>query len=84
MTILDRYILNKFSTPFFCCFLGFIGIWFIFDLSDNLQDFIHGKAAMDALLRILRVADPADHRDVPADRPSARPTLLADGDVALQ
>jgi len=51
MTILDRYILNKFLTPFFCCFLGFIGIWFIFDLSDNLQDFIHGKAAMDALLK---------------------------------
>jgi len=50
MTILDRYILKKVLTPFFCCFLGFIGIWFIFDLSDNLQDFIHGNAAMDALL----------------------------------
>lgn len=51
MTILDRYILKKFLTPFICCFLGFIGIWFIFDLSDNLQDFIHGKAAMDVLLQ---------------------------------
>lgn len=50
MTILDRYILKKVLTPFLCCFLGFIGIWFIFDLSDNLQDFIQGHAAMDALL----------------------------------
>ncbi|MEI6280033.1 MAG: LptF/LptG family permease [Verrucomicrobiae bacterium] len=50
MTILDRYILNKFLTPFLCCFFGFIAIWFIFDLSDNLQDFIQGKAGMEMLL----------------------------------
>ena len=50
MTILDRYILNKFLMPFLCCFFGFIGIWFIFDLSDNLQDFIQGKAGMEVLL----------------------------------
>jgi LPS export ABC transporter permease LptG len=50
MTILDRYILKKFLTPFLCCFLGFIAIWFIFDLSDNLQDFIQGRAGMDVLL----------------------------------
>ncbi len=50
MTILDRYILKKFLTPFLCCFFGFIAIWFIFDLSDNLQDFIQGRAGMDVLL----------------------------------
>jgi len=50
MLILDRYLLKKFLTPFLCCFLGFIGIWFIFDLSDNLQDFIQGKAKLDVLL----------------------------------
>jgi LPS export ABC transporter permease LptG len=49
MTILDRYILTKFATPFLYCFLGFIGIWFIFDLSDNLPDFIQGKASFEAL-----------------------------------
>jgi LPS export ABC transporter permease LptG len=49
MTILDRYILKKFATPFLYCFLGFIGIWFIFDLSDNLPDFIQGKASFEAL-----------------------------------
>ena len=50
MTILDRYILQKFATPFVYCFLGFIGIWFIFDLSDNLPDFIQGHASFDILM----------------------------------
>lgn len=49
MTILDRYVLRKFLTPFLYCFLGFIGIWFIFDLSDNLPDFIQGKAGFAVL-----------------------------------
>lgn len=44
MTILDRYVLKKFFVPFLYCFAGFIGIWFIFDLADNLQDFIQGRA----------------------------------------
>lgn len=50
MTILDRYVLRKFLVPFTYCFLGFVGIWFIFDLADNLQDFIQGKATFDVLL----------------------------------
>ena len=50
MTTLDRYVLRKFSVPFFYCFAGFIGIWFIFDLADNLQDFIQGQASADALI----------------------------------
>ncbi len=44
MTILDRYLLQKFFTPFIYCLFGFLGIWFIFDLSDNLPDFIQGRA----------------------------------------
>ena len=51
MTILDRYVLKKFLTPFFYCFFGFIAIWFIFDLSDNLQDFIQGKAQLPILIQ---------------------------------
>jgi lipopolysaccharide export system permease protein len=50
MTILDRYVLKKFLVPFTYCFLGFVGIWFIFDLADNLQDFIQGKATFEVLL----------------------------------
>ncbi len=50
MKILDRYVLQKFLLPFIYCFFGFIAIWFIFDLSDNLQDFMQGKAGFDILL----------------------------------
>jgi len=50
MTLLDRYLLRKFLVPFFYCIAGFIGIWFVFDLSDNLQDFIQGQASFEALL----------------------------------
>jgi len=49
MTILDRYVLQKFLVPFFYCLFGFIAIWFIFDLSDNLPDFIQGRASLSAL-----------------------------------
>lgn len=50
MRILDRYILKKFLLPFGYSFIGFIAIWFIFDLSDNLQDFLGGKAPPSVLL----------------------------------
>lgn len=35
--------------PFIYCFGGFLAIWFIFDLADNLQDFMAGKATFDIL-----------------------------------
>ena len=50
MRILDRYVLQKFLLPFVYCFIGFIAIWFIFDLSDNLPDFLQGKVGFDVLL----------------------------------
>ncbi len=54
MTILDRYVLSKFALPFVYCFMGFIAIWFIFDLSDNLPDFLQGKASLEFLLAYYR------------------------------
>jgi lipopolysaccharide export system permease protein len=50
MRILDRYVLQKFIMPFIYCVVGFIAIWFIFDLSDNLPDFLQGKVGFDVLL----------------------------------
>lgn len=50
MKILDRYVLTKFALPFVYCLFGFIAIWFIFDLSDNLPDFLQGKASVEFLL----------------------------------
>lgn len=50
MKILDRYVLQKFLLPFVYCIFGFIAIWFIFDLSDNLPDFLQGKVGIPMLL----------------------------------
>jgi lipopolysaccharide export system permease protein len=50
MRILDRYVLAKFALPFLYCVAGFIAIWFIFDLSDNLPDFLQGRATPEFLL----------------------------------
>jgi len=50
MRILDRYVLQKFFMPFIYCVVGFIAIWFIFDLSDNLPDFLQGKVGFGLLL----------------------------------
>lgn len=51
MRILDRYVLQKFLLPFVYCFFGFLAIWFIFDLSDNLQDFMTGQVGFGTLIR---------------------------------
>jgi lipopolysaccharide export system permease protein len=45
VNLLDRYVLRSFLVPFIYCFLGFLAIWFIFDLSDNATDFIEGRAS---------------------------------------
>ena len=50
MTILDRYVLRKFLVPFLYCIFGFIGIWLVFDLADNLQDYIKGQATFGIML----------------------------------
>jgi lipopolysaccharide export system permease protein len=54
MRILDRYVLTKFTLPFLYCIVGFIAIWFIFDLSDNLPDFLQGNANLEFLIAYYR------------------------------
>jgi LPS export ABC transporter permease LptG len=49
MRILDRYVLRSFLEPFLLCFLGFLGILIIFDLNDNLSDFIAGKSRINLI-----------------------------------
>lgn len=39
LSLLDRYILDSFFTPFVFIFLGFTGIRIIYDLQDNFEDF---------------------------------------------
>src|SRR6266699_3584791 len=40
MRILDRYVTRNFLPIYFYCIAGFISIWLIFDVSDNISTFI--------------------------------------------
>src|SRR2546422_3378174 len=40
MRILDRYVLRNFLQVYFYCIAGFISIWLIFDISDNISTFL--------------------------------------------
>jgi lipopolysaccharide export system permease protein len=40
MRILDRYVIRNFLQVYFYCIAGFISIWLIFDISDNISTFI--------------------------------------------
>jgi lipopolysaccharide export system permease protein len=43
MRLLDRYVLRNFLEPFLLCFCAFLGILLIFDINDNLSDFIAAR-----------------------------------------
>ncbi len=40
MRLLDRYVIRNFLQVYFYCIAGFISIWLIFDISDNISTFI--------------------------------------------
>ncbi len=40
MSLLDRYVLKIFLVPLLLCFSGFLAIWLVFDLGDNIGDFM--------------------------------------------
>ncbi|MGA1193782.1 MAG: LptF/LptG family permease [Kiritimatiellia bacterium] len=43
MKLIDRYLLKSFLVPLFYCLAAFTLVYVIFDLFDNLSDFIDGK-----------------------------------------
>src|ERR1051326_8207559 len=40
MRLLDRYVIRNFLQIYLYCIVGFISIWLIFDVSDNISTFI--------------------------------------------
>src|SRR6201987_877366 len=40
MKLLDRYVIRNFLQAYLYCIAGFISIWLIFDVSDNISTFI--------------------------------------------
>src|SRR3954466_654717 len=43
MRLLDRYVIRNFLQAYFYCIAGFLSIWLIFDISDNISTFIEQK-----------------------------------------
>lgn len=46
MKIIDRYLLRTFLVPFFYCLTAFMMMYVIFDLFDNLNDFVEGQTPL--------------------------------------
>src|SRR4051812_30189125 len=46
MRLLDRYVLRNFLQAYIYCIVGFISIWLIFDISDNISTFIDQNFAL--------------------------------------
>src|SRR6476619_4973430 len=40
MNLFDRYITRNFLQAYLYCIIGFISIWFIFDISDSISTFL--------------------------------------------
>jgi lipopolysaccharide export system permease protein len=50
--LLSRYVLCQFLSPFAYCFIGFIAIWLVIDLSDNGPDFFEIGAPIAGVARV--------------------------------
>jgi lipopolysaccharide export system permease protein len=49
MSLLDRYVLKVFLTPLLLCFAGFLAIWLVFDLGDNIGDFMEAGVPLERI-----------------------------------
>jgi lipopolysaccharide export system permease protein len=59
MNILDRYFLKEFLKPFFACLLAFLLCMVVFDLFDNIGDFIQAKTSFGKVLQYYIILAPA-------------------------
>src|SRR5438105_10410012 len=51
MRRLDRYVVEQFLQAYFYCIIGFISIWFIFDVSDNISTFLDQRISRLLILQ---------------------------------
>ena len=51
MRLLDRYVLRYFLQAYSYCIAGFISIWFIFDISDNLSTFLDERVSRSLIAK---------------------------------
>ena len=51
MRRLDRYVMIYFLQAYFYCIAGFVSIWFIFDVSDNISTFLDQRISRMLILK---------------------------------
>jgi lipopolysaccharide export system permease protein len=51
MRLLDRYVVRNFLQAYIYCIAGFISIWLIFDVSDNISTFIDQHVGLPLTVR---------------------------------
>jgi LPS export ABC transporter permease LptG len=51
MRILDRYVVRNFLQVYVYCIAGFVSIWLIFDVSDNISSFIDNHIPLSLVAR---------------------------------
>src|SRR3979490_643136 len=51
MRHLDRYVVRNFLQAYFYCIAGFVSIWFIFDVSDNISTFLDQRISRTLILQ---------------------------------
>src|SRR5437016_8256780 len=51
MRLLDRYVIRNFLQVYFYCIAGFVSIWLIFDVSDNISTFIDQHVPLSLVAR---------------------------------
>lgn len=51
MRLLDRYVLRVFLEAYLYCIAAFISIWIVFDISDNISNFLDDRISFGMVLR---------------------------------
>src|SRR5438309_6153415 len=51
MKLLDQYVIRNFLLVYFYCIAGFVSIWLIFDVSDNISTFIDEHVGLLLVIR---------------------------------
>src|SRR3954471_5539045 len=51
MRLLDRYVLRQFLQAYFYCIAGFISIWVIFHISDNISNFLDQRISRSLIFQ---------------------------------
>lgn len=51
LKLLDRYVVRNFLQAYVYCIIGFISIWLIFDVSDNISSFIDQQIGLVLVVR---------------------------------